>query len=121
MGQLRNISGETSCRPVNLSGSQGPKQGINKGILQRPTLVTHKLSGVKKFSKVDAFKGLFAYHIDRVNESSMKTIPPTHHLVSRHGCLRDENGPNIGMIAFTLNCYPSNIWSIFILHTYHLW
>ena len=50
---------------------------LNKAIIQEdykpPTLdeITHKLSGAKVFSKVDAFKGFYAYRLNYM--SSLKT------------------------------------------------
>ena len=62
---------------------------LNKAIIREhykaPTLeeITHKLCGATKFSKVDCYKGFFAYLMDKA--SSMKT---TFNTIPRRGRYR---------------------------------
>ena len=91
---------------------------LNKAIIREhykaPTLeeITYKLNKPKKFSKVDGYKGFFAYLMDY--ESGLKTtfitIPRRgryRYLKSSNGCqiqpgcIPDENGPNSGGIKWS--------------------
>ena len=84
---------------------------LNKAIMQEyykpPTLeeITHKLSGATVFSKLDAYKGSFAYRLNY--KSNLKTTFNTTPQCGRYhylhmpmgsqkqpGCFPDEDGSN---------------------------
>ena len=77
---------------------------LNQSIIQEhykpPTLeeITHKLSGAKVFSKVDAYKGFFAYRLDY--ESSLKTTFNTIPTKGRYRYLKIPMGARCSQDAF---------------------
>ena len=79
---------------------------LNKAIIREhykaPTLeeITHKLTGAKKFSKLDAFKGFFAYRMDK--ESSMKTTFNTTPRRGRYRYLRVPMGAKFSQDAYQM-------------------
>ena len=79
---------------------------LNKSIIREhykpPTLeeITHKLIGAKVFSKVDAYKGFFAYRLDY--ESSLKTTFNTIPTKGRYRCLKMPMGARCSQDAFQM-------------------
>ena len=79
---------------------------LNKSIIwehyKPPTLeeITHKLIGAKVFSKVDAYKGFFAYHLNY--ESSLKTTFNTIPTKGRYRCLKMPMGARCSQDAFQM-------------------
>ena len=79
---------------------------MNKAIIREhykaPTLeeITHKLCGATKFSKVDCYKGFFAYLMDKA--SSMKTTFNTIPRRGRYGYLRVPMGAKFSQDAYQI-------------------
>ena len=79
---------------------------LNKAIIREhykaPTLeeITHKLNKAKKFSKVDAYKGFFAYPMDY--ESSLKTTFNTIPHRGRYRYLRVPMGAKFSQDAYQM-------------------
>ena len=81
-------------------------KNLNKAIIREhykpPTLeeITHKLSGAKVFSKLDAFKGFFAYKLNY--KSSLKTTFNTTPRRGRYRYLRMPMGAKCSQDAFQM-------------------
>ena len=82
-----------------------PKE-LNRAIVREqykaPMLeeIPHKLSGAKKFSKLDTYEGIFAYHLDK--ESSMKTTFNTTPHYGRFHFLRIPIGTKFNQDAYQM-------------------
>ena len=77
-------------------------KAINREHYKAPTLeeITHKLCGATKFSKVDCYKGFFAYLMDKA--SSMKTTFNTIPRRGRYRYLRVPMGAKFSQDAYQM-------------------